>query len=467
MDQRNKRIVLCFDGTWNALDPTQLTNVVKLANLVTVNSDGVEQISYYNSGVGSGGPIDRYLGGLFGAGLKSNVKRGLTFLALNYEAGDEIYLFGFSRGAYTARAVAGVIGSAGIPIDISNVETHWNKYQDMAKLRVPRSSPKWDEAEAAIKELKKELIPLSRNTEEGPDGQLRMVPVRITCVGVWDTVGAYGIPIGFGLSALARSFTYWTKGFRDTHFGDAVKLGLHAVAIDERRRPFAPTFWTRRPESRKKADQAAEKTPEPALPVEQVWFPGVHSNVGGGYTNRGLSDLALAWMMAQVQEKTGLRFNEDEAMNIVWPCSACTLYHTSRGGWFNPIRSVLPPAPGTTGLWAAIRRMFQVKKGRGVRVNEKLHWSVKERLAWDNTLVDNGPPCKYLPSNVPSKAAGFTVPLPLEVLLADHNHPKRKDRWPGKCPMKALNQPCQCAARDFKALGAASIPAAPVTSVAA
>src|SRR5436853_1756136 len=94
-----KRIVLCFDGTWNALSKQEeLTNIVRLANLVTVESEGVDQISYYNSGVGSGGPIDRFLGGAFGVGLKSNVKRGLMFLALNYDAGDELYLFGFSRG---------------------------------------------------------------------------------------------------------------------------------------------------------------------------------------------------------------------------------------------------------------------------------------------------------------------------------------------------------------------------------
>ena len=95
-----KRLVLCFDGTWSALtDPKVLTNVVKLADLVTVSHDGVPQITYYNSGVGTGGRLDQVLGGVFGYGLKGNVKRGLTFLALNWEAGDEIYLFGFSRGA--------------------------------------------------------------------------------------------------------------------------------------------------------------------------------------------------------------------------------------------------------------------------------------------------------------------------------------------------------------------------------
>src|SRR5262249_50168085 len=143
--------------------------------------------------------------------------------------------------------------------------------------RVPEGSPKYEAAMAAIKKLKDDLIPLSRNTKEDLDGNLRMVPVEITCVGVWDTVGSYGIPSGFGLSGLARSFTMWTRGFRNTHFGETVKLGLHAIAIDERRRPFAPTFWTRRPKqtgSEKSSDKPAAEKP---LPVQQVWFPGVHS----------------------------------------------------------------------------------------------------------------------------------------------------------------------------------------------
>lgn len=445
-----KRLVLCFDGTWNALaDPTALTNVVKLANLVTVSSGDIEQVSYYNSGVGSGGPIDRYLGGLFGAGLKSNVKRGLTFLALNYEKADEIYIFGFSRGAYTARALAGVIGSAGIPVDISNVETHWNIYQQMAKLRpdhrLPKDSPKRKAAVDAIELLRKELVKYSRNTN---DDETELEDVPIACVGVWDTVGAYGIPSGFGLSGLARSFTYWTRGFRDTHFGSAVKLGLHAVAIDERRRPFAPTFWTLRPP---RSEEKAEDKPR-KFPVEQVWFPGVHSNVGGGYVDRGLSDLALAWIMAEVQQRTGLRFNEQEAMKMVWPCSAATLYHTTKRTWLNPLRPVLPPMPNTTGLRARIMRMLGFRRRRFQRVNERLHWSVHERCGWGATLVDNGEPCKYKPANISARAGEFTQPLGLEVMLSDHS----QRTWGEHCPMAKLKRACECQARDFHALAGAA-----------
>src|SRR5262249_20747942 len=155
----------------------------------------------------------------FGYGLKSNVKRGLTFLALNWEAGDEIYLFGFSRGAYTARALAGVIGQAGIPVSIKLAEHHWNRYQQIAKLRAkpgtPRDSEEWRKAQAAIDEIRKEFVHLSRNIDDNGNWE----DVRIKCVGVWDTVGSYGVPSGLGVGALPFVFTHWTRGFRDTHFG--------------------------------------------------------------------------------------------------------------------------------------------------------------------------------------------------------------------------------------------------------
>ena len=132
-----KRLILCFDGTWNALrDPTALTNVVKLANLVTVSRDGVESdflLQLRRRQRRADRPLSRRHSS--GSGLKNNVKRGLTFLALNYEEGDEIYIFGFSRGAYTARARCGRDRHRRHSGDISNVETHWDNYQQIAKLR--------------------------------------------------------------------------------------------------------------------------------------------------------------------------------------------------------------------------------------------------------------------------------------------------------------------------------------------
>jgi uncharacterized protein (DUF2235 family) len=434
-----KRLVLCFDGTWSALsDPKALTNVVKLADLVTVNHDGVPQITYYNSGVGTGGRLDQFLGGVFGYGLKGNVKRGLTFLALNWQAGDEIYLFGFSRGAYTARALAGVIAAAGIPVDIKHAEHHWARYQEIARLRpkrgTPRDSEEWRNAQAAIDKVREEFVHLARNVDDNRNWQ----DVPIKCVGVWDTVGSYGVPSGFGLGALPFMFTYWTRGFRDTQFGRTVEVGLHAIAIDERRRPFIPTFWTLRPRS---ADEPHETPPK----VEQVWFAGVHANIGGGYENSGLSDLSLAWMLAQIEENTGLRFNALTVKEEVWPCSACMLYTSSRWNWLNPRRSILPKP--TTGLWASITAKLGWQSREPKRINEHVHWSVNERLGWPRSLVDRGAPTRYAPPNLQGVDA-FTAPLPLEVALSDH---KNGRQWTDKCPMERAGLACQCSARDAEA----------------
>jgi hypothetical protein len=117
------------------------------------------------------------------------------------------------------------------------------------------------------------------------------VITKIRCVGVWDTVGSYGIPAGIGLGALSRIFTAWLlRGFHDTEIGTCIEIGLHAVAVDERRRPFAPTFWT------------IPRGKHPAGDVEQVWFVGAHTNIGGDYSDARLSDIPLIWMMARVSE---------------------------------------------------------------------------------------------------------------------------------------------------------------------
>ena len=312
----------------------------------------------------------------------------------------------------------------------------------MAKLRpkrgTPRNSEERKKAEAAIAEIRKEFLHLARNVDDDGDWQ----DVRIKCVGVWDTVGSYGVPSSFGLSALPFMFTYWTRGFRDTHFGRTVDVGLHAVAIDERRRPFMPTFWTFRP-------RAHEDPAETPPTVEQVWFAGVHANIGGGYENTGLSDLSLAWMLAQVQEKTGLRFNEGSVQADVWPCSACTLYTSSRLNWFNPYRTILPKPD--TGLWARLMGWLGGRRRRFVRINEHVHWSVKERLGWPQVLIGRGAPCKYAPPNLKGREVegeALTKPLSLEAALADHGGRS----WNDRCPMEKAKLACQCKARSLDAL---------------
>jgi len=383
-----KRIVICYDGTWATLrNPDEVTNVVRVAQAIKpVSSDNVTQIVYYNAGVGSGGPIDRLLGGVFGAGLRDNVKRGLAFLSLNWDAqeswkdADEIYIFGFSRGAYTARALAGVIGAIkGIPRQASfdKLELIWEHYR---KSQVQRdvNQGKIDEL---IYEMPKDGKPL------------------IKCVAVWDTVGSYGIPAGIGLGSLARYFTTWTRGFRDREIGKHIEYGLHAMAIDEHRRSFPATAWVNKPGEDRQG-------------VEQVWFAGAHSNVGGGYRQAGLSDLALLWMIARTAELTGLEFDTEYIQEHFWPCAACSLFRSYRGWVLDRIRPYTRPI--STGILAA---QELVNPGAGAEriINPKLHWSVRDRLG-KLGLVDETKYRKYSPKNLPKDLA-TAEPSDLELRL--------------------------------------------------
>ena len=405
-----KRLILCFDGTWNTLTkPDEVTNVVRIAQAVkAVNSNDVNQVVYYNSGVGSGGYFDQILGGVFGVGVKSNVKRGLTFLSFNYDNGepekegdpvrapDEIYIFGFSRGAYTARALAGVLG---------------------AIKGVPRVS-KFGDAEKLWAHYRKN--PAKRNAEKGEvekivydmpaDGKL------IKCVAVWDTVGSYGIPT-VGLSGLARRITSWTRNFRDNEIGRHIAYGFHAMAIDERRRAFTTTAWV----EREKSDGETSTVAEPK--VEQVWFAGAHANVGGGYAQTGLSDQALLWIMARVQEETGLEFADSYIQDHFFPCSACSAYRSYRGWW-------------VSSLWPAIRSIPKRVSGAiGGRPEQRIldgrvHWSVGERLG-RLTLVDQNRYEEYRPKN-----------LSAELSDADYTKPGEKERyWISLCHLNKDNDP--------------------------
>jgi uncharacterized protein (DUF2235 family) len=397
-----KRIVICYDGTWNALaNPEEVTNVVRVAQAIrSVSSDGITQMVYYNAGVGNGGPIDRLLGGVFGAGLRDSVKRGLAFLALNWDpeepgnpVADEIYIFGFSRGAYSARALAGVIGAIqGIPRQSSfdRLETVWNYYRGGEDERARRR--------AEIDEL---IYPMPPEKK----------PI-IKCVAVWDTVGRYGIPAGLGLGALARHATAWTHGFRDNMIGDHIAFGLHAMAIDEWRRSFSATAWV----TDKDEDRPG---------VEQVWFAGAHSNIGGGYRRAGLSDLALIWMIARVDELTDLEFDDEYIQAHFWPCAACSLYRSNRGLLGGVHRYLRPIPQGIRGVGAAV--VATPKKER--ILNAKVHWSVKDRLG-RVALVDETRYRKYRPGNVPEHvevAAATKRELELVELCRGVAHKRRND----------------------------------------
>ncbi|MCA9471481.1 MAG: DUF2235 domain-containing protein [Nitrospirales bacterium] len=273
-----KKIVICCDGTWNkpevAMNSKRYrpTNVLRIARAVSnVDEQFHHQIIYYDSGIGTDGGLGhRLIGGLTGYGLSARIMKAYRFVCHNYVEGDVLYFFGFSRGAYTVRALAGMIGAVGLlhANDLHHLPTAFRYYNTH-----PKQRPSLPFAKAFI---------ASHHTRS----------VRIKFLGVWDTVGALGIPIPY-----LRPFTKKWVGFFNTELGSHVEHGYHALAIDERRRPFKPNLWSR-----------YEQSPGSATKdVCQVWFPGSHSDVGGGADDTTLSDESLLWMVNRAVQ-CGLHF---------------------------------------------------------------------------------------------------------------------------------------------------------------
>ena len=269
-----KRLVVCCDGTWNKPDNETITNVEKMAR--TVQSDpaatgGAHQLVYYVSGVGAGSyAADRILGGAFGFGLFHNVIACYRFLAQNYEPGDEIFILGFSRGAYTARSVAGMVGRVGLLTKLALVE---------------------EKLPAAVNMYQRKDMPsgaFGASVDEFKHDHCH--PAAVSFLGVFDTVGALGVP----------GFMRHAPRFHDIQLSGQVLRARHALAVDETRLKFAPTFW-------EAADDGAGTSTENDR-VKQVWFEGAHSDVGGGYRETGLSDTSLLWMAREAHD-AGLVFD--------------------------------------------------------------------------------------------------------------------------------------------------------------
>jgi uncharacterized protein (DUF2235 family) len=285
-----KRILLCCDGTWNSFEK-DVTNVVKAAYKPAQRAKGVAQLDYYHPGVGTGNWLDKMSGGLFGTGLVENVHDVYRFLVLNFELGDEIFLMGFSRGAFTARSVAGMIRKCGILNRYS-----YAAFQKAVELYRDAAVHPDDAAAANFR---------AENSLAGA----RAIPIQF--IGVWDTVGALGRPSLPGLGRLkAGRFQ-----FHDTELSGCVRFAFQALAIDERRATFKPTLW--------------KNFAKPGQLLEQRWFCGAHSDVGGGYADSGLSDLALKWMMEKAQ-LAGLALDGQAAKRFPYQGNPLGPIHDSR-----------------------------------------------------------------------------------------------------------------------------------------
>ena len=307
-----KRIAIFCDGTWNRHDSANPTNVVTLAQAVKPSAtDGRTQTVFYVMGVGTGRgssrlarTLDKFAGGALGWGLNENIEDAFRSLIFCYELGDEIYIFGFSRGAYTARSLAGLIRASGIPPreNVDRIGEAMARY----RCRTASTNPKSPESF----EFRAKLSPLTATSDEEFEWRKSVTPgpcinLKIAYLGVWDTVGSLGVPGHWSVAPLVNK----QYEFHDTDLSRMVVSARHAVAVDERRRTFEPTLWTNLPKLNYAAlglaEDAALADPVANWPYREEWFPGDHGSVGGGGDRQGLSSYAFDFI-AQGAMKAGL-----------------------------------------------------------------------------------------------------------------------------------------------------------------
>ncbi|OXM69899.1 DUF2235 domain-containing protein [Amycolatopsis vastitatis] len=292
-----KRLVICCDGTWNKLGQPNPTNVTKVKEAVAAtDSAGTSQIAFHGDGVGTGTSLwDHFTGGAFGLGLSAKVRDAYEFVVKNYEPGDELFFFGFSRGAFTARSTVGFIRNCGVlrPENAGLIKEAYRLYRDRDTSTTGPESPK-------AREFREKYAHEDRT------------PIRF--IGVWDTVGALGIPLSGGrlLNLLNRRWQ-----FHDTQLSSIVQSAFQALAVDEHRTSFKPAVW--------ESSQAGQER-------EQVWFAGDHSDVGGGHAVSDLSDLALRWMTDRAHH-CGLAFEPDVFAGL-YPGNPLGALHDSLNGFF-------------------------------------------------------------------------------------------------------------------------------------
>jgi uncharacterized protein (DUF2235 family) len=357
-----KRLIICADGTWNIRDQVDkatgkrhATNVTKLARAIKPTDDaGIDQVVFYHDGVGTRKGLDKLTGGAFGDGIEANIREIYRFIVYNYSPGDELFLFGFSRGAFSVRTLAGFMNRVGL---ITKGDDYCvpDLYECYEKHFAP-DSPQWAQA---FKDV--------RAPRPCP-------PIKL--IGVWDTVGALGAP-GF----IGQVFNRNRYRYHDVSLNAHIQNAAHALAIDERRSPFQPNIWSR-----------PAHWPGSLI---QAWFAGVHSNVGGGYVPDGLANEALHWMVEQAQAQ-GLAVDQAYLQPFL-PCfnsvlqNSMTLMYRLLGSYIRPIGNHL--ADGEVIHRSSLDRMdFAPCAYRPTNLTDYMHRTSAPHIT-DTTCVKRGVPC--------------------------------------------------------------------------
>lgn len=346
-----KRLALFLDGTWNTVSDN--TNVWRLRSLFApVSSDGRDQRCYYSTGLGTKFG-ERIRGGMFGSGIDTAITSAYEWLIDNYDLHDDIFIFGFSRGSYTARSLSGFISTAGLlkrgaPLGVNQLYKRYRRTD-----------------EATIWSLiGKDGDPALSLEERWMLRYSMAVPIKF--IGVFDTVGALGVPFPLWRKIKGTAYPFLNTGLR-RHNHNA----FHAIAIDEHRYAFRPTLWT----NMGAPDAPSRETQR----TEQRWFIGAHANVGGGCFDDPLAEIPCKWLMRKASA-LGLTFTEQlgpaEPANVTAPISDS--FAKFMKGWYRPLR-----------LWIRYHRGIGVppkEEGEGIKtINETIDSSVFNRWRADQS----------------------------------------------------------------------------------
>jgi uncharacterized protein (DUF2235 family) len=334
-----KNIAAFLDGTWDTYKEGVSNNSNVGTMYAAAVNDGQRQVAHYTKGVGTDW-YDKIKGGAFGVGLNDRIRDAYQFITDNYDVGDSIFIFGFSRGAYEARSLGGMIDRVGL---LDRKRFAATNRKDMFNIVFDNyTRPKDDANNKLVANFK------ATNAVDAP----------IKMIGVWDTVGALGVPL------FATTTTLFVPKFHDLSLGPRIENAYHAMAIDEERFDFQPTYWD-------------PSTVRPGQHLEQVYFAGVHSDIGGGYDDdHRLADITLCWMASRAR-KHGLLFKDD---SFGTNCAGDAPYGTLHDS-FSP-------------LYEGRGRFYRV-----VDPGMTLHKSVQSRLG---DTQNRSKPGKYAPTNIDS-----------------------------------------------------------------
>ncbi|CAI6340396.1 unnamed protein product [Periconia digitata] len=395
-----KRLIVACDGTWmnsdNGMHNGKLSvpsNVTRMSRAIkAVSQDGIPQIVNYHFGIGSSGrPLNRLISGATGEGLAENVREAYSFLANNYHVGDEIFLIGFSRGAFTARSIAGLIGEVGL-LTKKGLHALPEVFEDVKGRRDPKYFPKNPD----VPFPNKPSASSPRYAQELERRGLTRLDICIKAIGVWDTVGSLGTPrIGWLTRVGLQSNESKEMSFYDTKLSSCIENAFQALALDERRSAFSPAVW--------------EKPEGNQTTLRQVWFPGTHSNTGGGYDDQQLANITLAWMMSQLAPFLDMRmeylFEQDDENAKYYKSMGEGVRPWGFGEIFNSMTGLFAMGGGATrtpGQYYATDPITNRPTARCLRLtNEYIHASARTRIRLNGPGIgDRGPyDCRALTDN--------------------------------------------------------------------